>query len=378
MKPGSCGFRLDHNISLYTSPTLESGSWVLAAKNILPVDSRPVGIYAVPNVQYNHRTRSWVLWVNYLFNPTSPAGEFAHSRYLTATSSVRAPVITHVYIVSSSVRAAQTCICRCIAYASKVCFYCCLWGQSAAGPFKVSNDNVSTLHWPPGDYSVWPDKTAGDSSAYIIYTSISTHQMTVERLTDDWLGSTMSSSGVFGDKGVEAPVLFRRGLAYYALFDKECCYCPQGSGVVAYTAQHPLGPWTRHKQIGRYPSPPAPPPCPPIKDAHQCKQVNCSWVNRGTPPVGHCENPPHPALGASVSQAQQRYVFWYPPMPTKQRATAGIAQTLVWAGNRWQSAPDRLKDHDFNTWLPLRFGANSPTAPPLPLQMQWLDNFTLS
>merc|ERR1719409_832983 len=39
MKVGSCGFRLDHNISLYTSPTLESGSWTLAAKNVLPVAS---------------------------------------------------------------------------------------------------------------------------------------------------------------------------------------------------------------------------------------------------------------------------------------------------------------------------------------------------
>eukprot|EP01052_Picozoa_sp_SAG31_P021543 SAG31_NODE_1672_length_7564_cov_10.193704_5_plen_136_part_00 len=125
----------------------------------------------------------------------------------------------------------------------------------------IRNDNVSTLHWPPGDYSVWPDEAG---VAYIIYTSISTHQMTVERLTgdwlaritsilfptgpdtccsrrfvvdgdgcvDDWLGSTMNSSGVFGDKGVEAPVMFRRGSTYYAFFDKECCYCPQGSGVV--------------------------------------------------------------------------------------------------------------------------------------------------
>ena len=78
----------DHNISLYTSPTLESGTWTLAAKNILPVESRPVGIYAVPNVHWNPRTGLWVLWVNYLFDPTSPAGEFAHSRYLTATSPV--------------------------------------------------------------------------------------------------------------------------------------------------------------------------------------------------------------------------------------------------------------------------------------------------
>jgi hypothetical protein len=96
------------------------------------------------------------------------------------------------------------------------------------------------------------------------------------------------------------------------------------------------------------------------------------------------ETPLHPALGASVPQAQQRYVFWYPPVVA---VAAGLgarlgsrsgAPTLVWAGNRWQSAPDRLKDHDFNTWLPLQFGdPTNRTAPALPLQMHWVDSFTL-
>ena len=95
---------------------------------------------------FNNKTQLFVLWVNYLFDPTGPAGEFAHSRYLTATSPV------------------------------------------AAGPFTIRNANVSTLHWPPGDYSIWPDE---DGSAYIIYTSISTHQMNVEKLTADWLKFTL-------------------------------------------------------------------------------------------------------------------------------------------------------------------------------------------
>eukprot|EP01052_Picozoa_sp_SAG31_P021542 SAG31_NODE_1672_length_7564_cov_10.193704_4_plen_174_part_00 len=158
-----------------------------------------------------------------------------------------------------------------------------------------------------------------------------------------------------------------------------CTTCARDCSHVADTAPHPLGPWTRHRQIGRYPSPPPPPPCNAIKDGHECKEVNCSWINRGQPPVGHCETPAHPALGGSIPQAQQRYVFWWPPnVSTTTGRTAEAIPTLVWVGNRWQSAPDRLKDHDFSTWLPLHFvdGPNS-TTPALPTQMHWMDNFTL-
>ena len=45
--------------------------------------------------------------------------------------------------------------------------------------------------------------------------------------------------------------------------------------------------------------------------------------------------------------AQQRSVLWH-------------EDTLVWQGQRWQSAPDRVKDHDFATWLPLEFDDGEP------------------
>ena len=66
---GACGFRLDHNISLYASDDLSSGSQKLLAKNILPVDARPSGIYFAPKVKFNQQTGKYVLWVNYLFEP---------------------------------------------------------------------------------------------------------------------------------------------------------------------------------------------------------------------------------------------------------------------------------------------------------------------
>ena len=48
----------------------------------------------------------------------------------------------------------------------------------------------------------------------------------------------------FGDSGVEAPVLFKRGDTYHAIFGACCCYCKSGKPVVAHTAASIMGPWT--------------------------------------------------------------------------------------------------------------------------------------
>ena len=57
--------------------------------------------------------------------------------------------------------------------------------------------------------------------------------------------------------------------------------------------------------------------------------------------------------------AQQRSVLWH-------------GDTLVWQGQRWQSAPDRVKDHDYATWLPLEFDSAGNIQ-----QMRWRDQFAL-
>ena len=59
--------------------------------------------------------------------------------------------------------------------------------------------------------------------------------------------------------------------------------------------------------------------------------------------------------------AQQRSVLWH-------------GDTLVWQGQRWQSAPDRVKDHDFATWLPLEFDDGEP---PRLKNMTWRSSWTL-
>ena len=47
----------------------------------------------------------------------------------------------------------------------------------------------------------------------------------------------------------------------------------------------------------------------------------------------------------------------------------------VWAADRWLSAPDDLKSHDFQYWAPLSW--NDTMTPPLPLELTWTDGFWL-
>jgi hypothetical protein len=76
---------------------------------------------------------------------------------------------------------------------------------------------------------------------YIIYTAHIqgypvTHVMSVERLAPDFLSSTglKHSSGFFGETFVEAPTMFERNGAYFAVFGHCCCYCGSGSPVKYY------------------------------------------------------------------------------------------------------------------------------------------------
>jgi hypothetical protein len=120
---------------------------------------------------------------------------------------------------------------------------------------------------------------------------------------------------------------------------KDCCFCTSGSGVIFFTATTALGPWTQHSQVGR------------------------------------------DAQGKSITKAQQNFVI---PVPD---STGGV--TYVWTGDRWGSAPDKVKDHDFQTWLPLEFESQRATndvgeptrdtspSPDLIKPMVWQDSFFL-
>ena len=166
---GACGFRLDHNISLYASIDLSSGSQKLISKNILPIDARPSGIYFAPKVKPNEKTGMYVLWVNYLYKPQIYG--FARSQYLTATS------------------------------------------PTPEGPFRIITENATVNNLPGGDFDIFVDDD-DDKTAYIIYTSnlvakTDSHRMSIERLTPDYTNSR-DSLLAFGESFVEAPVMFKR------------------------------------------------------------------------------------------------------------------------------------------------------------------------
>ena len=73
--PDNCGHRLDHNVSIFSSPDLSSGSWVFE-RLAFHYTERPVGILYRPHVVFNAATKKWVLWCN-IFNVGVFQGYFA-------------------------------------------------------------------------------------------------------------------------------------------------------------------------------------------------------------------------------------------------------------------------------------------------------------
>ena len=61
----NCGGRLDHNISIYSSPNLAGGSWTYVA-DLLPYNKRLSATYYRPKVVFNPRSKEYVFWVNVL------------------------------------------------------------------------------------------------------------------------------------------------------------------------------------------------------------------------------------------------------------------------------------------------------------------------
>ncbi len=148
------------------------------------------------------------------------------------------------------------------------------------------------------------------------------------RLVDAWLACYCLLLRVSRVACQEAPLLFSRGGVYYLLFGHTCCFCTPGAAATAWTAPHPLGPWTAAGFV----------------------------------------DPPGSNGTASLLGAQESIVFEVP--------LVGGGSTWVWAGDRWNSAPDGQKGHDLQYWAPLVF--NDSATPPriLPLQ-RFVDGFTL-
>jgi beta-xylosidase len=91
-----------------------------------------------------------------------------------------------------------------------------------------------------GDSNLFVDD---DGTAYLVYSAapLSTHTVTVERLTPSYTNSTQIAARVTNDK--EAPALFKKGATYYASYSSLCAYCSNGTTYYS-TASSPIGAWT--------------------------------------------------------------------------------------------------------------------------------------
>jgi hypothetical protein len=300
--PDDCGHRLDHNVSIFSSPDLSSGSWVFE-RLAFDISERPFGILYRPHVVFNAATNMWVLWCN-IFN----VGVF--QGYFSATAA------------------------------------------NIAGPYRVVAPAVNVTRTHCGDFDLLVDN---DGTGYIIYTC--GHVMGVEELSADYLSSTGRVSALFPTYFVEAPVLFRRGAVFFALFSWCCCFCRQGSGAMVHTATSALGPWslvnstaapdgdvvcTQPRQSARIvvglPSPADTP------------DQGCAYANAG---------PPRTDV-VSVARSQQNTLIHL------------ADGRIVWTGNRWGQAPDGIKGHEPQAWLPLLFSADGAIEP-----LVWLDSWEL-
>lgn len=133
-----CGFRPDHNITIWTSTDLSSGSWEYVGLALKWTD-RPAGTIFRPDLSFVKSTGTYVLWWNWVAKNGSYMG------YAAATAS------------------------------------------TPAGPFTLQVDVVPGLvannhSWHGGDYHRFVDD---DGVPYVIYSS--NHYMFIDQLADDQL-----------------------------------------------------------------------------------------------------------------------------------------------------------------------------------------------
>jgi hypothetical protein len=133
------------------------------------------------------------------------------------------------------------------------------------------------------------------------------------------------------------------------VFGECCCYCAGGSPVYVHTAAHPLGPYTTQNNIGA-----GQPGRVPL-DQRRSKQAAL---------LSHGERQPVARVAAvDTIPAQQTDVTAY---------QSGAGVQFLWRGDRWQSAPDRIKAHDFTYWGALHFGADGNVT-----ALQWQDSISI-
>jgi hypothetical protein len=266
----------------------------------------------------------------------NPAAAFPQCTYFRSQVIYSAATQRYVLWVNAVGCVAATCPGgKCLDYATAT-------APAPEGPFTFAGmAQPASLPSALGDFALLADS---DGTAYAVLCHLlhgaGPRDMYVLPLTADFL-HFQDVPGVLlpGPKLVEAPAFFRQGATYTVLLGGCTCMGLWGGGVAALTAPHPLGPWTAtSSQLD--------PGC------NMDRQSTCFEMGPG-------------AVCNPVTQAQQNFVMQVP------LATGGWA--LVWTGDRWQQAPNKMYDQQPQTWLPLM--VNNDTG--VPLQLQYVQQFTL-
>ena len=256
------GFTRANEYRVYSAPSL-AGPWTPHGA-ILP--DAPSGVYYRPHVIHDARRDRYVLWYNWY--PKLWDGYFG-----VAVS------------------------------------------DSPTGPFRIADTDVRVAHSAlgVGDFNLFVDD---DGAGYLMYNTIEGHRLSVERLADDYLASTLDNGGFIADH-CEAGSVFARGGTYYLLTDYTCCFCTQGSGARVYTSDSPLGPYALRQNINRVPGTPA----PRLTDGDLRPTVYHA-LRRGAP----ADSAAFPAVELSLPRA----------------APLGTLRVVQYAGNRGGQCGDTL------------------------------------
>ena len=198
--------------------------------------------------------------------------------------------------------------------------------DTPAGPFTVVNSNLNITGYRPGETNLLGSRPGDgslfvdeDGTGYYVFSSIGDkHAVRVVRLNSNYLGPVGRTSDALATDA-EAPVLFRRNNLYYVLCGQCCAFCPEGGQVHVFTSTSPLGPYEPRSNI-----------------------------NRRTDDTN-----------APIIAAQQT---WVAKIPLRG------GPVFLWIGDRWGSAPDGIKGHDFQFWsAPLEFKPDGDIQPLKPV-----------
>jgi hypothetical protein len=189
-------------------------------------------------------------------------------------------------------------------------FYAVAESESPYGPFVTVNPNVTGVAYTrlPDAPSIFVDD---DGSGYIAFTHEDSHVNNVQQLTPDLRGPLPGGkvSAQIGGPNNEGILMFKREGIYYVAYGLCCCFCAEGSNVEILSSTSPLGP----------------------------------YVSQGN-------------IATASDWSAQTGTIWF----------TGVDYVLY--GDRWQSAPDHIKAHDFAYSIAIDFDASGVAQPIPPFQ----------